>query len=128
MKYLLDTCTFLWLAQQPEQLSERVLGILKKSENTLYVSVLSAAEISHKYALGHLPLPVDPDIFVLKACTRFTIQPLPLFEEETFRLSHLPFHHRDPFDRLLVCQAQQKELTILTPDSLIAQYDVETIW
>ena len=81
-----------------------------------------------KYSLGKLPLPTPPEQFLSTNRTRHNIEAFPLREEATVHLPKLPALHKDPFDRMLICQAIQHELTILTPDPLITQYAIRTIW
>jgi len=81
-----------------------------------------------KYGLGRLPLPEPPDQLIPSQRELHGIEILPLDEEATFFLSKLPEYHKDPFDRMLVCQAIVRGLTILTPDKLIQQYPARTIW
>lgn len=81
-----------------------------------------------KYGLGRLPLPQPPDQYIPAQRELHGIESLPLDEEATFYLSKLPEYHKDPFDRMLVCQAIVHGLTILTPDNLIQHYPARTIW
>lgn len=96
--------------------------------NDVFLSSVSTWEISIKYALGRLPLPEPPDQFIPSQRKLHGIERLPLEEEATFYLLKLPEYHRDPFDRMLVCQAIVHGLTILTPDELINQYPARTTW
>ena len=81
-----------------------------------------------KNALGRLPLPEAPVHYVPSARTRHGIEPLALDEEATLQLPKLPALHRDPFDRMLVCQAIAHGLDVVTPDPAITQYPVRTLW
>lgn len=81
-----------------------------------------------KHALGRLPLPDAPDRFVPAMRIGHAITPLPLEEEAALHLAKLPELHKDPFDRMLVCQALVHGLILLTPDEMIRQYPVRTIW
>lgn len=125
---LLDTCTFLWIVANAPELSEKARAIFHDVENQVYLSAVSAWEIAVKNALGKLPLPNTPDIFVSEQRKLHKIESLPLDESSTLYLPNLPQIHRDPFDRMLVCQAIKHDLIILTPDPMIKQYPVETIW
>ncbi len=128
MKLLLDTCTFLWLAEGSEALSPKAINAFTNPKNEVYLSAISAWEISVKYRLGKLPLPLSPDQFIPKERSRHLITPLDLSEQDTLHLCKLPTPHKDPFDRMLVCQAIEHSLTILTPDPLITQYPVRHLW
>jgi PIN domain nuclease of toxin-antitoxin system len=105
-----------------------VLEIFANRENEVYLSVLSAWEIALKHSLGRLPLPEPPEKFVPKQREAQGISTLAFSEEEALYLSRLPLVHKDPFDRMLICQAIVHGLAILTPDPLITQYPVRTIW
>lgn len=128
MKVLLDTCTFLWIILDAPNLSDRARELHADPANEVYVSAVSAWEISVKSALGRLPLPKHPALFVPEQRERHGILPLPLDESAALQLPRLPDLHRDPFDRMLICQAIAGELTILTPDAEIAQYPIRTAW
>ena len=128
MKILLDTCTFLWLITDDIALSASARNAFVDPDNDVYLSVVSVWEITVKHGLGKLPLPGSPERFIPIQRDRHGITSLPLEEQALLYLSKLPLLHRDPFDRVLVCQAIQHELTLLTPDSLITQYPVRTAW
>jgi len=128
MKFLLDTCTFLWLAADSPHLSARARVLFRDPANSIYLSVVSAWEICVKHGLGRLPLPQRPDVFVPAERQRHAIASLSLDEAASLELPSLPAAHRDPFDRMLVCQARAAGMVILTPDPLIAVYPVQTAW
>ena len=128
MKLLLDTCTFLWLITDSHQLSARARALLIARENELYLSAVSAWEISVKFALGKLPLPQPPSTFVPNERARHDLQPLPLGESACLAVGRLPDLHKDPFDRMLICQSITEGATLVTPDPLISQYAVSVIW
>jgi PIN domain nuclease of toxin-antitoxin system len=125
---LLDTCTFLWLIMGSDELSPNAIDAFTNPKNEVYLSSVSAWEINVKYLLGKLPLPLSPDKFVPKERKRHMITPLDLSEQDTFHLLKLPGPHKDPFDRMLVCQAIEHSLTILTPDPLVTQYPIRSLW
>ncbi len=128
MRVLLDTATFLWAASDASEFSAKAREIFADPENEIYLSSVSAWEIAVKYALGKLPLPAPPARFVPFQRKQHGIDSLQLDEEAALHLSRLPLLHKDPFDRMLVCQAVVHHLVILTPDELIHQYPVRTIW
>ena len=128
MKLLLDTCTFLWLTKGTESLSQDAIDAFVDPKNEVYFSAVSAWEINVKYRLGKLLLPISPDRFVPKERKRHFITPLDLTEQDTLHLCKLPTPHKDPFDRMLICQAIEHALIILTPDPLIIQYPIRTLW
>ncbi len=128
MKILLDTCTFLWIITDASELSTRARELFVHPENQVYLSSVSTWEISIKHAMGRLPLPEPPERFIPAQRKQHNVESLPLEEEATLHLTRLPEMHKDPFDRMLVCQAIVHGLAILTPDELILQYPVRWIW
>lgn len=128
MKALLDTHTFLWWITDDQRLSYRVREIISDSTNEVLFSVASSWEIAIKARLGRLQLPDDPEIFIPEQLELNAIEVLPLQIEYALRVYQLPSHHRDPFDHLLIAQAQLEKLPILTADPLISRYPVEVIW
>jgi PIN domain nuclease of toxin-antitoxin system len=128
MNLLLDTCSFLWLVTDDPRLSQRARLAIADPENDVSMSAASAWEISVKYALGRLPLPLPPHRYVPDARMRHGVTALPVHEEEALAADTLPQHHRDPFDRLLVCQALLRNLTLVTPDPLIGRYPARVLW
>ena len=128
MKLLLDTCTFLWLTKGSEELSPDAIDAFVDPNNEVYLSAVSAWEINVKYCVGKLSLPLSPDKFIPKERKRHLVARLDLSEQDTLHLCKLPTPHKDPFDRMLVCQAIEHSLTILTPDPLITQYPIRCLW
>jgi PIN domain nuclease of toxin-antitoxin system len=128
VKLLLDTCTFLWAAADPDRLSRRARALFLSREHEVYLSAASAWEIAIKQATGRLPLEQPPDRFVIEQREASGVAPLPVDEESALHISRLPALHRDPFDRLLVAQAIVHGMTILTPDPLVTQYPARTTW
>ena len=128
MRILLDTVTFLWAVIDAPDLSDDARELFVDPENDVYLSSVSTWEIAVKHSRGKLPLPEPPVRFVPAQRKQHSIDSLPLDEEATLHLSRLPVLHKDPFDRMLVCQAIVHQLVILTPDDLINQYPVRTVW
>ena len=128
MRILLDTCTFLWLVTDAPALSDAVRELFADVENEVYLSAVSTWEIAVNHALGRLSLPAPPERYVPAQRTKHEIAFLPLHEEATLSLKRLPRIHNDPFDRMLICQALVHNLVILTPDPLVSQYTVGTMW
>lgn len=128
MRVLLDTHTFIWLDSTPAKLSAAVTTICKDTSNSLYVSLASVWEMQIKLAMGKLTLTRSlPDTIEWQQQNNL-IQILPVTLQHIFALGALPAHHRDPFDRILVVQAQVEGLTVLSKDSEFAQYAVNIIW
>ena len=128
MRLLLDTCTFLWIAAGSNELSDRASAAYADPANEVFLSAVSAWEIAIKNALGKLPLPEAPVRYIPAVRSRHGISPLALDEEAALQLPKLPGLHRDPFDRMLVCQALASGFTILTPDREISAYPVKVAW
>ena len=128
MKLLLDTCTFLWWSTGSETIPANVRHIVADPANDVWLSAVSTWEIAVKHALGRLPLPDPPELFIPRERRRHRLRSLGLDEKSTLHLSRLPRLHGDPFDRMLICQGIEHRLSLVTPDSLIAQYAVDTIW
>jgi PIN domain nuclease of toxin-antitoxin system len=128
MNILLDTCAFLWLTADAPELSLKAKLLFQDTGNAVYLSAVSIWEIIVKHKLGKLPLPDAVEDFIQQQCGKHYIEYLPLTEKAVFQLARLPDLHRDPFDKMLVCQAIAHDLTLLTPDKMINQYPVPTIW
>ena len=128
MNLLLDTCTFLWLTLEPDALSPKALEYIKNPENGLYLSSVTAWEIILKYKQGKLLLDDPPDEFVKDQRIAHFIEELSFGEADALHQARIGKHHKDPFDRMLVCQAIEHDFTLLTPDSKIRAYDVKTDW
>ena len=128
MKALLDTHTFLWWNMDAEQLSERAREIIAEADNEIFFSAVSSWEIAIKTAKGRLVLPEEPAAYIASRLRLHHFQPLPIQVSHTTHVYGLPRHHDDPFDRLLIAQAQLEGLPILTLDPEIKKYPVETIW
>ena len=122
MRFLLDTHTLLWARATPERLSRDARTILESPESALHVSIATPWECAIKSSIGKLEV---PDYFY-----RIVADDYEILEIETSHLEalgHLPMHHRDPFDRMLVVQARLGGLTLLTRDPDIARYDVPNV-
>lgn len=128
MKILLDTCAFLWLTTDAPELTEKARLLFQDTRNDVYLSSVSLWEIMVKNKLGKLPLPENPEKFIVDQCSKHLIESLPLDNHAVFYLKDLPDHHRDPFDKMLICQAIAHDLTLLTSDKMIMQYPVATVW
>jgi PIN domain nuclease of toxin-antitoxin system len=124
MRILLDTCEFLWFVAGDSKLSPAVVAAVRDQQNQVFLSVVSFWEISLKHSLGKLPLPQSPAQFVPLQRQKHLVAALALDEAAIAQLGGLPPLHRDPFDRMLVCQAQAHGLTIASSDSLVRQYPV----
>jgi PIN domain nuclease of toxin-antitoxin system len=111
----------------PERFSRRSLRIVETTTNELVLSAVSAWEIGIKRGLGRLELPGAPETVVPDLMLRSGVEALAISHAHALRAGALPAHHRDPFDRLLIAQAQIEHLPILTSDKQMVLYDVEVI-
>jgi PIN domain nuclease of toxin-antitoxin system len=128
MNVLIDTQCWLWWFAEEERLNESARRLIGTGEGALYFSAASSWEITIKCAIGKLKLPEAPEVYVLGRLASQGMMGMPIEHVHALRVASLPDHHRDPFDRLLVAQAQIEGLSVLTADPLIAAYDVEAIW
>lgn len=127
MKILLDTHVFLWFISGDIRLSTDIRDVIRDSNNQVYLSTISIWEVIIKYQLGKLPLPESPETYLPKQRDRHQIFSLALDENSVVQLSKLPPLHRDPFDRMLICQALQNSLTIATVDAAVRAYPVSVL-
>lgn len=127
MKLLLDTHIFLWYITGDKRLSVDQRESIRKVDNEVYLSVVSLWEAIIKYHLGKLQLPKSPEAYLPIQRERHQIFSLSLDEASVSYLAQLPPLHRDPFDRILVCQANVHGLKIVTVDDIIMQYPVEVL-
>lgn len=125
MRLLLDTHIFLWLITGDSRITEAMKADILNPANEVYLSVVSIWEISVKYQLGRLPLPEPPQSYLPTQRQRHQIASLNLDEASISQLSRLPSIHRDPFDRMLVCQALEQDLTIVTVDEMLQSYPAQ---
>jgi PIN domain nuclease of toxin-antitoxin system len=127
VKYLLDTHVLLWWFLRSDRLKKRVRETLADPGSTVYVSAVSAWEIAIKMRLGKLELPGTPASFLPSRIARAGMTPLPILASHAYGVFDLPDHHADPFDRLLIAQAQAESLTIVTADTAFKEYDVRSL-
>jgi len=127
MRLLLDTHCLLWARAEPARLSEAARVALTDERNALYVSAVSVWEIVIKQSLGKLTLARPPKVLVPEMVAATQALSLPIGHTHTLQVASLPPHHADPFDRLLIAQAQVERLAIVTADARFAAYDVELL-
>ena len=126
MTVLLDTNAFLWWIADAPPLSRRARKVIAGSSCLL--SIASCWEMAIKASLGHLEVPRPLDRFVQQQLEMNGFHLLPVSLEHVAAVSDLPFHHRDPFDRLIAAQARHEDIAIVTKDPIFARYDVNRIW
>jgi PIN domain nuclease of toxin-antitoxin system len=131
MKLLLDTCTFLWLLGDVDRLSKGAREVIRDPDNACWLSAASLWEALVKHAVGRLAIDCAPEPvgdFLRAQREAHGVEPLAVEEAAVAHITTLPGLHQDPFDRLLICQAIEHGLTIVTPDTEIRSYPVKTLW
>jgi len=128
VKLLLDTHAFLWWVGSSQELSRKARTAIASARNECFVSVASGWEIAIKVSLGKLRIEGALDRFVPEQIAVNGFQALAIDLKHTARVATLPFHHRDPFDRLLVVQAQLERLALVTHDAAFRAYEVDVRW
>lgn len=123
--FLLDTHTLLWALSAPKRLPARVASLVRNPEVDVYFSAASTWEIAIKAGLGKLRADLDE---IVDAAGAADFDELAVSVSHTKRVLQLPLHHRDPFDRLLIAQAIEERLTIISHDALIGAYPVPLLW
>jgi len=123
VRLLIDTHIFIWMLGRPERLSAAALSAVNDSANQLLVSVVSLWEIAIKVSIGKLAMPMELDEAIEFAAT----ESLPLTLAHIKQSQRLPFHHSDPFDRMMIAQAIEEGLTIVTRDRIFASYGVPVL-
>ncbi len=127
MGYILDTNAFIFYLYNPEQLSKAALDIVYNENNQIYVSIVSLWEIAIKSSIGKLEIKNSMEE-IAGICLKYEIKLLAINPLHLDRIADLPQIHGDPFDRLIISQALAENLTIVTRDSIIPKYNVNTIW
>jgi PIN domain nuclease of toxin-antitoxin system len=128
MKVLLDTCTFIWLALEPDRLSPQSRALFDDRATESHLSMASVLEIALKYRAGKLPLPLSPSEWIPSRRAFFHLKELALTESVVYRSCELPTDHQDPFDRLLAATAIEAGATILSPDKQLSLLGASRIW
>lgn len=123
MRYLIDTNIFLWWLDDDRKLKISIRKIIEDSKNQVFVSIVSALEISIKHQLGKLPLKTT-----IEECFKVSsFEVLDIALDHVFQLGKLPLYHKDPFDRILIAQAMVENLTLVTSDQKIWRYHLPLI-
>jgi PIN domain nuclease of toxin-antitoxin system len=128
MRYLLDTCAFLWVSQQTSMLSHAAAAAINDRANELFVSDVSIWEVILKHSAGKLPLPDKPRVWIPEKFAHHQFKSLSLDQDAIYRSGDLPRVHPDPFDRLLAAQAIESGMTILSPDTPLSSLGALRIW
>lgn len=128
MRYLLDTSIWLWSIGSVGKINQLGRDLLADGTQDFYLSAASSWEISIKASSGKLPLPGPPQSFIPRVLAEQGITPLPILHQHALAVYDLPKHHADPFDRLLIAQAQMEAMVVLTSDSIFRRYAVAIVW
>ena len=128
MRLLLDTHTFLWWVTDAPELSVRARNVIARPRSECLVSLASCWEMASKASLGKLKVSGSLERFVPEQMTRNGFRELKIEFRHVARVARLPFHHRDPFDRLLAAQALEEGLAIVSADLVFRRYGVKRIW
>ena len=128
MRLLLDTHAFLWWVADDRRLSRKARAAIASRDSACYLSLASVWEMAIKVSLDRLTLPSGVDRFVSEQLAANEFEALPIDLRHSGDVARLPFHHRDPFDRLLVAQALSDELTIVSADPVFGKYGVKRVW
>lgn len=128
MGLLVDTHTLIWMSGQPHRLSPRARSLLEDENNAVFTSMVSFWEMAIKISLGKLDLGEDWMSKLQDFMNNNAVSNLPLRPEHCTVLASLPFHHRDPFDRMLIAQALSEKLALVSKDGNLSSYEVEVVW
>ena len=127
MNFILDTHVFIWWNLTPENLSSTVTSLIDNDDNTLFLSIASIWEMQIKISIGKLHFDDLLSEIVSSQINLNDIQILPIKLDHIWQLNNLPFHHKDPFDRMIIAQAMAENIPIMTIDSVFEQYSLEII-
>jgi PIN domain nuclease of toxin-antitoxin system len=127
MKVLLDTHVWLWMWGEPERIRNEARTVVEDPTTELNVSAVSAWEIATKHAAGRLRLPTSAEEWLMDQRHRRDVTELPITFAHAVRAGALPHHHRDPFDRMLVAQAQVEDLVLVSADPKVSAYEIESL-
>ena len=128
MKLLIDTQCWLWWFAEPDRLQEATIAQIVDETNELWLSVANVWEMGIKVGLGKLPLPEPLDRYLSSRMKQLGARSLEIRADHALQAGGLPLHHRDPFDRMLIAQAQVEGMTIVTSDRMFDRYEVEILW
>jgi PIN domain nuclease of toxin-antitoxin system len=129
VKLLLDTQCWLWWFAQPEKLNPKAVAAIVDEPNELWLSVASVWEMGIKAAIGKLFLPEPVDRYIAHRMGQLGTGSLEITATHALRAAALKTHHKDPFDRMLIAQAQAENMTIVTADDAFQQYeDLSLMW
>ncbi len=127
MSYLIDTQIFIWALENNPRLSKKAIDLLGNNSNSIYISIVSLWEIAIKTNIGKLELS-QPLEEIIRRLPEVEISVFTIQTEHVLGLNNLPFHHRDPFDRILIAQAIAEKMEIISSDEIFSHYPVTVHW
>ena len=128
MRLLLDTHAFLWFILDDPKLSDQARRLIADGDNDILVSPATYWEIAIKISIGKYALPEPYDVFMQRELASNAFAILPILPTHTAALTEMPFHHRDPFDRLLIAQAMTETVPLISADGHFDAYQVTRLW
>jgi PIN domain nuclease of toxin-antitoxin system len=128
LKLLLDTHVLLWWLDDDPRLSSRCRDAIADPQSAILVSVATVWEIAIKAGLGQLDMPPDLGRYLHSQIHRNSFDVLPVGFAHAVAVRDLPWHHKDPFDRLLIAQSRTEQIPIASADAVLASYEVELVW
>lgn len=128
MRLLLDTHVFLWWVNDAPELSAKARATIRKGQNECFLSVVSAWEMAIKVSTGKLALSQPVERFIPEQLAANGFRLLEIDFRHVARVESLPFHHRDPFDRLLVAQSMSEKMSVVSADTVLSEYGIKRIW
>jgi len=128
MKLLLDTHAFLWFITDDPALSSEAKSLIENPDNDVFLSVASLWEMAIKVSIGKLTIKQPFDVFMTEQIRLNSISLLNISIDHVNLITSLPFHHRDPFDRLLIAQAMAEQLSLVSADVIFDSYDIKRLW
>ena len=123
MKIIIDTHIFLWALAEPSKIEKSKLERLRLMSNTIYVSAITVTELMIKTSIGKLSIDFD----VIEMIEKSGFEQLDFTAADALKLKEMPFHHKDPFDRMLIAQAQENNFFLMSDDSKFSKYDCKLI-
>lgn len=128
MNLLLDTHVFIWAVSDASKLSDKARDLIRDSQHTKWVSLVSVWEMQIKSQIGKLTLGKPLSDLIDEQQGKNDLQILPVVLPHILALDNLPLHHRDPFDKLLIAQSTQEGFVLISQDDVFADYDVQVLW
>ncbi|NOQ36054.1 MAG: PIN domain-containing protein [Methylococcaceae bacterium] len=128
MKLLLDTHAFIWFIEGNSKLSGKAKALIEASDNQRFLSIASLWEMTIKKSLGKLELGMDMQTLIDEHISQNAMEILPIDTSALFILQDLPFHHKDPVDRLIISQSLADDLVLLSIDEHFSSYQVNCVW